>query len=235
MATIQSIINRVSFVTKDLSNVRWSLPELALWLNEAKDLIVAVSSRAAADYYVLTLKEGPQQDLRDAIPDKAWIMLFELVCNVDTANGVDTPTGSTIRRVDRAALDDSYRTWRSQPPTATEVREYTQDARHAYAFTVRPPVAAGTKVYALAAAQPPACAILNSAGDALADPNETFPLAPGFDGPAVDYVLYRAFSKDVNDPASAGRAQTHFQAFQSFVSAESGVYAATSVATGSAK
>lgn len=216
MATIQSIIDRVTDVTKDYDHVRWTLPEIARWLNDAAGQIASVHPRAAARYVTLTLTEGSRQDLRTLDPDTQWIRLYELVCNVVD----DEATGSTIRQISRPALDFAFRTWRGRTPTATEVKEYSLDEREPFTFDVNPPVAAGARVMALAAVRPEPCMILNEGGTALADPDEKFPLAAGYDIPAVDYVLARCFAKDANDPTYANRAAMHTQLFQATLGVE---------------
>lgn len=200
MATIQSIIDRIKFITKDEDHVRFTVAEILMWLNNAQDQIASLHPRAASQYVTLTLTEGARQDLRAIAPDTRWIRLHELVCNVPD----DKPTGATIRLISRPAIDFAFRTWRGASPTATVVKEYAMDERDPYTFDVNPPVAAGTKVYALAAIKP--APITSAAGD--------FALADGYDIPAVDYVLFRLFSKDANDQSYAARASGHMQAFQ---------------------
>lgn len=212
MATIQSIIDRVVYVTKDVDFVRWTLPEISRWLNNAQDQIASLHPRAASGYVTLTLAEGSRQDLRVLAPNTRWVRLFSLVCNVPLDTSL--PTGATIRQVSRAALDAAFRSWRKRPPTAQEVKEFAMDEREVYTFDVIPPVQAGVKVYALASVKPPACMRLTPDGTALLDPEEEFGLPDGFDIPAVDYVLFRCFNKDANDPAYAQRSADHLQAFQ---------------------
>ena len=215
MATVQSIIDRITHITKDPDHVRWTLPEIALWLNNAKDQIASMHPRSSAEYVVLTLGAGHRQDLRLIDPSKRWIRLFEILANMEEhEDGPDTPTGTTTRMISRQALDWAFNSWRRSRSLSTSVREYALDERSPFTFDVVPAVQAGTKVYALASIYPPPCMILNGDGTALASANEKFPLADGYDIPAVDYVLFRLFSKDANDPANAQRAATHLQAFQ---------------------
>ena len=216
MATVQSIIDRVTHITKDYDHVRWTLAELSLWLNEAAGMIAEINPRASSQYVTLSLAAGSRQNLTLIDSSKRWIRLIELVCNVND----DAPTGKTIRLISRPALDTAFRSWRGRAPTAREVEEYAQDERERLTFDVVPPVLAGTKVYALAAVKPAACMVLNGDGTALADQNEVFPLADGYDTPAVDFVLFRCFSKDANDPTDSARAGAHLQAFQLAVGVE---------------
>lgn len=208
MATIQSIIDRVTYVTKDVDHVRWTLPEISRWLNDAMDQITTIHPRASTIYATLTLAQGARQDLRLIDPNIRWVRLHELVCNVVGSE----PTGAAIRQVPRPAVDLRSPNWRSRAPTATVVKEYMLDERDTFTFDVNPPVAAGTKVLALASARANPCMAVDE--DVLVDPDEEFPLAPGYDIPAVDYILFRAFSKDANEASYAARAQQHLQAFQ---------------------
>lgn len=214
MATTQSILDRVTYVTKDYDRVRWTLPELSQWLNDAQGLIASLHPRAASQYKVITLAAGARQDLRVIEPTTRWIRLFELTCNVTTVGGVTSPNGRTISQVSRPILDAAFPTWRSKPPTATSVSEFTMDEREVFTFDVNPPVAAGVKVLALVAITPPPCAVLNDTGTALANAAEVFGLADGYDIPAVDYVIFRAYNKDANNPGYATDAANHLQAFQ---------------------
>lgn len=209
-ATVQSIIDRVTHVTKDYDRVRWTLAELALWLNDAQGVIAQVHPRAAAVYTTLTLKEGARQDLNLIDPDKHWVRLYDLVCNVVDGE----PRGAAIRQVARYSLDNSTPSWRDRPPTGRVVHEFAIDEHNPYVFEVNPPVMDGVQVNALVAIKPEPVARLNLDGDALADPDEKFGLPHGYDIPAADYVLYRCFSKDANDPTYRDRAAMHLQSFQ---------------------
>jgi hypothetical protein len=209
-AKTQTVIDSVTDITKDYDHVRWSLAEISRWMNQAAGEIATMHPRASAQYLTLTLGAGVRQDLRVIDSAKAWIRLHELVCNV---SGSD-PTGPTIRLVSRSAMDSVFRTWRASTG-ASAVKEYTLDEREPFTFDVYPPQsAAGTKVLALASVRPAAFCVLNAGATALSDASEVIPLADGFEVPLIDYTLFRMFSKDANDPAYAGRAAMHLQAFQ---------------------
>ncbi|OWT55278.1 phage adaptor protein [Candidimonas nitroreducens] len=212
--TTQSIIDRVQFITKDYSAVRWTMKEMSDWINDAQTQIAQLVPPSASQYMVLTLAEGARQDLRVIDPDTRWVRLMELLCNVNTTSGVDKPTGATIRLVSRPILDSAFPSWRSVTPTARAVAEYAMDAGNEFVFDVNPPVVAGTKVYAQASVIPAPVAVLNSGKTALDDPNELFGLPDGYDIAAVDYVVFRAFNKNANDQTYAAQASAHLQLFQ---------------------
>lgn len=203
MASVQSIIDRVKSITKDEDLVRWTSDEIVKWINDAQDQIASIHPRASTTYIPLTLAQGSRQDLRTISPTTRWIRLYELVVNITGSSGSPKPDGTTIRMIPRSVLDTAFRTWRTASPTAAEVKECAIDERDPYTFDVYPPVAAGTRVLALAAVMPPAV----TAGS-------QFGLPDRYDIPALDYVLYRCFSKDANDPTYTARAQAHLQSFQ---------------------
>lgn len=217
MATVQSIIDRVTYITGDSDRVRWSLREIVTWMNEAAGLLAEMpGGRVSAQYVTLTLAEGSRQSLAVIDPTKRWVRLFEIVCNAPSGK----PTGATVRQISRPALDVVSSKWRSQAPTARAVTEYALDERSALQFDVIPPVQAGVQVYALAAVKPAAFGVLDGTGSALANVDEEYPLADGMDVPTVDFVLYRCFMKDTNAPSSMARATAHLQAFQAAAGVE---------------
>lgn len=191
---VQSIIDRVTFVTKDVAHTRFSLEEIVAYINDAIKLMPSMNARCAAQYVQLSLAGGARQDLRGIDSTKRWVRLFEIVCN-----GTDGPT---VRPVARAALDNSAPNWRSEPQ-AQAIQEFATDEREPFTFDVYPPAAPGISVTALVAIAP----------DDVEDEDSDFPLADGFDIPTVDYVLYRLFCKDANDQTYMARSTGHFQAF----------------------
>lgn len=208
-ALTQEVIDAVTDVTKDYDRVRFTLAEMSRWMNHAAGQIATIHPRAASQYLQLTLGAGSRQDLRTIDSTKKWIRLHELVCNV---TGSD-PTGDTIRQVARPIRDNAFKTWRSTA-SASAVKEYSLDEREPFTFDVYPPIAAGTKVLALASIRPDAFCELDGVGTALADTSEIVPLADGYEIPVIDYTLFRLFSKDANDQSYQARAAMHLQAFQ---------------------
>lgn len=210
MAKTQDAIDAITDITKDYDRVRFTLAEISRWMNHAAGQIATIHPRAASQYLQLTLAAGARQDLRTIDATKKWVRLHELVCNVAGSD----PTGDTIRQVARPARDYGFKTWRSKAATATAVKEYSLDEREPFTFDVYPPVAAGTKVLALASVRPAAFCVLDGPATALADADEDIPLADGFEIPVIDYTLFRLFSKDANDQSYQARAAMHLQAFQ---------------------
>lgn len=197
--TIESVLSRVTDITKDYDRVRWSDPELLRWANDGQDQIASLHMRAADRHMTLTLAGGARQDLRTIDPTVRWLRLQNIVCNFV---GND-PIGPTVRQVSRPMLDAAFRTWRSRSQAA-QIEEFAVSEQEPFTFDVFPPAIAGTRVLALVATKPTP---ITSTTGALS-------LADGFDIPLVDYILFRCFSKDANDPSYQARASGHLQAFQ---------------------
>lgn len=198
MATVESIITRITHVTKDPDHVRFTIDEILLWINDAQAQIASLHPRASTSGRVITLAAGARQDLKTIDPSVRWLRLFEIICNCTGT----VPDGEQVRQVPRATLSAVTPAWRKATASGT-IKEYILDERDPYQFEVNPPATAGTKVYVLAAVKP--------ADVAQAD---EFGLAEGYDIPVVDYVLSRLFSKDANDPSYVARAAAHLQLFQ---------------------
>lgn len=197
MATVQSIIDSVTFVTKDPERVRFGFEEILQYVRDAQQVISTTHPRASSSYEVLTLAAGSRQDLRLIDPDLRWRRLFSVEYNV-----VGLAAGPTVRQISRTSLDRFNRNWRSATPQPM-VDEFAVDEREPYTFDVNPPVTNGTKVMALVAIVPPV----------IEDEDSDFGLAEGYEIPAADYVLSRLFAKDASDASYAARSAAHMQAF----------------------
>lgn len=202
-----SLLSRIDDVTNDPQRKRFALERIALWLNEAAGLIAEMHPRASTARQTVTLVAGAEQDLRNGSTTE-WVRLFEVMYPI-----VAGAPGAAMRQVDSKTLDRTFPNWRRRTPTALP-QEYALDERAPYSFDVNPPALAGVQVRVLAAVRPAPCCVLNTAKTALADPAEVFPLAAGYDVPAIDWVLYRLFSKDAGDATYAARAKAHLAAAQ---------------------
>jgi hypothetical protein len=205
MASVQSIIDRVTYITRDPARVRHTFEEILSLVQDAQLMIATLHPRASTRYTTLTLLQGARQDLRLIDPTGRWLRLFAVEYNVDA----DDLPGASVRQISRRALDNTMRNWRSATPQDT-VEEFAVDEREPFTFDVNPPAVEGTKVMALVAVTPPA----------IETEESDFGLAEGYDIAAVDYVLYRLFSKDASDASYAARATAHLQAFGVAIAAQ---------------
>lgn len=195
---VADLISRTGHILQDEDNVRWEVPELIEWINDAARETIVRRPAAGAVTAVLTLVAGTKQSL-----PPAGIEFLDLIRNM-ASDGV-TP-GRSVRRVDRQLLDDQMPDWHTARAAAC-VRHFTYDERAPQTFYVYPPAKDGIKVEALYSQQPTA---VTQATDTLEMQNE-------YQNVLVEYVVYRALSKD-SEYANGTVAALHYQAFSDAVS-----------------
>jgi hypothetical protein len=197
MATItaQSIIDKAETLLLDTTNVRWPVAELLGWLNDGQRHIVSLRPDANPVFANVTLVSGTKQ----SIPSDGY-QLLEVVRNMG-ANGA-TP-GRAIRRSTLKVLNTQAPEWHAETASTT-VEHYMADPRWPKVFFVYPPATAGRQVEVVYSKPPtdvPTVSDVISLDDIYATA-------------LLDYVLYRAYSKDYEVPSSAERAVAHYQAYE---------------------
>lgn len=189
MATkISEIITPVRTILQD-DGTRWTDAELLVWVGAAYREIVTVKPDAGTKTANVSLQNGTLQTM----PADAY-RLVTLTRNV-------SPQVTAIRPVDRQLLDIQYPNWHSLPST-NAVDGYVYDVSAPNQFWVFPQASAGMTVEMVYAAIPSAPSALDS----------DFAINDGYAGLVIDYLLYRAYSKDAG-AGDAPLAQTYRQAF----------------------
>lgn len=202
---VADILSRASIVLQDEDYVRWEVPELLMWLNDAASEIVIRRPQARARVTDITLDDGPLQ----ALPEGA-IQLIDVVRN---------KPGRSISRVSRRLLDDQEPDWYDAKPGVT--LHYTLEEETPTHFYVYPPAKAGALVEAKYSEAPPA----------VTEQTDTLDLDRAYIGPLVSYILYRAQSKD-SEFANGAVAVAHFQAFSEALNTSNAVTAAVTTQAG---
>lgn len=175
---------------------RWPNAERIRWANDAMGAILNRKPGALARRVVHPLAQGTYQ----AIPNDGSLLL-DVVRNI-AADG--TTPGVPVRRTDRQLLDDSDPTWHTAKPKGT-IKHFTFDDRTPKAFYVYPPAIAGTKVELFHAALPAVVAENDLSG--------SFDIGAEYMEAVVNYVCFRAFSKD-SEFANGAIAAQFYQAFE---------------------
>jgi hypothetical protein len=189
-----TLIERSGFLLQDDDHVRWTVPELISWINEAAGALVTIRPSAGAKLVILPLAAGTQQLLGDDV-----VQLLDVVRNVG-ADGV-TP-GRAIRLAERHLFDSADPDWHTRAGKAT-IKHYIYDDRTPNVFYVYPPALADTKVQASITAMP--APVLTEADDLDLDAQ--------FESALVNYIVFRALAKD-SEYASGAIATGYYQAFQ---------------------
>lgn len=194
MGTIVSstIIDKAQTVLQDVSGVRWSDVELLSWLNDGQRTITLYKPNA----YVRNVPFLCAPGTRQALPADC-VQLFSVPRNMG-ATGANP--GRAIRPVEQAMLDARVPNWHSATPAA-EVQHFTYSVLSPKTFFVYPPNTGTGYVELSYGAEPPDTTL----GAAISVDNI-------YSTALIDYVLYRAFSKDT-EFADNARASVHFQAF----------------------
>jgi hypothetical protein len=206
-----TIQGKVSTVLNDAGTVRWTGTEILGWINSGQREIVVYKPSASASAKNLALVAGTRQAIAGS--DTA---LLSVVRNM----GTGATSGKAITLIDRAVLDAAYPGWHQMANANAVVRHYMVDERNQDVFYVEPPQPVGTDKYVeIVAVTPPTDLAALSSNIALDDVYETV---------LIDYVLYRAFSKDTTSPANLERAAKHEQAFFRALGVKTAVEAATS-------
>lgn len=191
MATaVRSLLNRSAILLNDQEHVRWEESELLAWLNDGQR---AVAKGPATDAYILRASITTVAGTVQSMPTDA-IRLIDVVKNVSD--------GSAILQADMALVDVLGAAWRGQTATAT-AENFFYDERNPKQFEVYPPQIGGASVEVVYNAQPSDVGITQNIliddmyGDAL-----------------INYVVYRALSKDSEDSSpELGRATAFYRAF----------------------
>lgn len=190
----QTILTRCGHLLQDSEHVRWREDELLSWIDEAVTAIINLKPPAGVKDVVLTLMQGARQDL-----DATVAQLVDIAYNLSADGNTQM---RAISRADRSLLDASVPNWPTMK-AASQVRHFMFDDRTPHAFYVYPPVLAGTKVRASVSAIP----------EALESPEDAIPLRANYADSIVNYVCFRALSKD-NEEANGATAAAYYQAFQ---------------------
>lgn len=205
---VASILQRAQTLIQDVTGVRWSLPELAGWFNDALREVALLLPSATSKSVVLPLAKGTRQ----TIPDGA-LMLMRVPRNLmpGSTDG-DRKGGRAIRLVDRSALDTQYPDWHDEgrTPFRPIVRHFVVDEAEPRAFYVYPGNDGKGLVEAVVSLDPPQ---VDASGTTLASYAADFPLRSIYANAVLDYVLYRAYSKDASFSENLERADAHYNAF----------------------
>jgi hypothetical protein len=127
-------------------------------------------------------------------------------------NTAATSNKYAVRLVDRRSLDDQRKGWYGETQTVN-IEEYMFDARQPRDFFVYPPATTVARLE-VAYAQVPTPHTLTDEQLGNTATAEVIRIDDVFANALLDYMLYRAYTKDADQAANAQRAVAHYQAFQ---------------------
>lgn len=185
------IIGRARRVLNDVGTLaqRWADAELIDWINDGCIYIGTIKPDSCAAAGVLTLVSGTQQDIEGLTP--AALSLIDVVR--------DTTTMRPVRRVERATLDQHAPAWHGSQATEG-IKHFVTDERAPRLLWVYPGATAGMQLDVLYARLP--VKVTPVTLTATLTPTDSY-----FE-PLLNYVLFRAYSKDAT-AASASTAAAY--------------------------
>ena len=193
-----TIIARAGILLQDTVNARWTISELVGWLNDGQRELVLLRPEACMQDTTMQLTAG---QTHQTIPSPA-IRLLDIPRNMG-ADGL-TP-GGAIQMIERIVLDTQVPTWHSQ--TGAAVNRYTFDSRNPKNFFVWPAPASTLYINVIYSVAP---TDVTTDGTTVTG---NLSMDDIYGNAILDYVLYRAYSKDAEYAGNAEKAVAYYSAF----------------------
>jgi hypothetical protein len=212
------VITRAQIVVQDTTGVRWPFAELLQWLNDGQREVALYKPSATAQNVALMLQQGTLQNI-----GAGGLALLRVVRNLKTPVGNPRIGSRACRIVDREVLDSQHPSWHDP-----DVFAYTKDVRHfcfddsdPTNFYVFPGNNGAGAVEAVISRSPADVALASGA-----DANDIVSYRIGIQVPDIyancllDYVLFRAYSKDADYAGNADRSGGHYAMFSAALGAK---------------
>ncbi len=221
MSTVKvtDIIRRVEDVLQD-TNIRWPRTELQNWMNESYLAITLARPDANAKTGSFTCATGTRQVLSSEFPSS--LRLLDVTRNLATNSGY-----KVIRLVARSVLDDQRPAWHAETGT-TAIQHFTFDPRQPKEFFVYPPATTAAEIEVVYTDSPGATTLTESQLDPAGSDPTVILLDDIYMSPMIDWILYRAYSKDAEYGANEQRAQAAYGAFNAALATKNQVDSAVS-------
>jgi hypothetical protein len=199
-----NLADKAALLLQDTTNIRWTTAEILGWINSAQREIVLYKPNAS----VLNANAATLAGTKQTIPSPG-LQLLDVVRNM----GTGSVPGRAITAIKRDILDVAIPDWHAAAGAALSVKHFMFDARDPKTYYVYPPLTDATQKLEIVMSTTPVDLVSVSSVIALDDIYET---------PIIDYILYRAYSKDSEHTANAQRALDHQKAFMQAVGGKAG-------------
>jgi hypothetical protein len=187
--TAQSIIDKAQIILQDTTGIRWpEETELLGWLNDGQREVAILRPDASTVTANMTTVAGTKQSLPAA--------------GTALVNVMRTVGGNAIRKVPQEILDAQRPGWHAESSGAA--KHYTYDPRTPRIFYVYPPSAGSVQLEIKYQAAPADVATIGG----------TITIDDVYANALIDYILFRAYSKDAEYTANDGRAMAARKSFE---------------------
>lgn len=195
-----AILTKVKILIQDTTNIRWADSELLGWLNDGQRDICTKRPDACSKTASVALVAGTKQSL----PSDGTAVI-KVIRNMGTDGAT---AGTALRKVPMELLDSSLPDWHAATAVAV-VKHFMTDPRNPRVFYVYPPATGTTQVELLYGAVPVDAAATSSA----------ITIDDAYEPALIDYIAFRAFSKDNDLIGNDVRAAMHRKLFEEFLAA----------------
>ena len=214
MPTGREVIEAAAILLQDEEHDRWTLPELARWLNEGVKAICMAKPSAYSASRVMSLVAGTLQTVPQDETYPKPLMLLDVVRNIISV-GPPRAAGRPVKSYSRDLLDAENPYWHDsrRTPFQKEARGFIFDEKVPLEFYVYHGNTGAGLLEIVTANLPNAVAPAPSADiDDIASYEGDIGLPEPYQVPLVDYVVSRSFAKDALT-GDAGQAQTYYLKF----------------------
>lgn len=205
MSTVKvvDLISRAQTLLLDATAVRWAAVELQGWLNDGYREVVTLHPDSNAQTATFTCSAGYRQDITGTY-DRAYRVLEVLT------NKAATSRKRAVQLVTRKSMDSMRPGWYNDTPSVN-IEKYMVDPRVPKEFLVYPPATTLAQLEIIYTTVPAPHTLTESQ---LTNPatTEVIRLDDIYGNPLLDYMMYRAYSKDSENANNAARAVAHYQA-----------------------
>ena len=189
-------------------------------MNESYLAITLARPDANAKTGSFTCAAGTRQVLSSEFPSS--LRLLDVTRNLATNSGY-----KVIRLVARSVLDDQRPAWHAETGT-TAIQHFTFDPRQPKEFFVYPPATTAAEIEVVYTDSPGATTLTEAQLDPAGSDATVILLDDIYMSPMIDWILYRAYSKDAEYGANEQRAQAAYGAFNAALATKNQVDSAVS-------
>lgn len=202
-----SIIHRATDLLQDQTSVRWTVNELVRWLNDAQRAVIKVRPDSMNTTGTGTLSAGSRQSLIAMTGITNPSKLIEITRNVAA-----TSQKKAVTLIPRAILDKQTPGWHSVVQ-AVDIFHYMFDPRDPLTFYVYPPATALAQLEIMYSAYPTDVAEPGD-GKTWSDVTGNISMKDIYADDLLNFVLFRAYSKDSEYAGNTQRAAGYMQLLQ---------------------
>lgn len=212
--TAAEVMTRAQYILQDAGSVRWTPIELRLWINDALREIAIRKPNATAASIEMDLVVGTYQTL-----PAGYQSLLRITRNLVTLDASVSKRGGgrVITPVAREVMDAQLPGWQDTAvlPYSRVVMHYIEEIIDRRSFYVVPGNDGDGVVEAIVSKIPAEVPVPTAPASALdvASYTTNVDVQDVYRNAIVDYMLYRAFSKDMQLAGAFERAQAHFAQF----------------------